>query len=161
MNMLKKIFTYMLFLVLMYSTKVSANWAVVCYNGPAGIHCWAWKGDCPNSTPKYFSCDQLSFLSTNSKPTFIIKTKNGTAFFSINGKKTQIASDALESFLVRKINELDINSSNQKMSNDKSYRDKFDKELNDFLKTDKWLVTDKRLSEISKQLGISIKETND
>jgi len=82
------------------------------------------------------------------------REKAGGASLEIDGEITPIASDAFESSLTKST--VTVNTGSGDGTLRKTEREKQQKEIEEFMRTDKGLVSDARLDEISRQLGISI-----
>lgn len=142
---LKKAQYFFLVAVIMlgFASEVSATWCVVCW-GKYG--CMAIHAACGDfHRPRTSTCFDVAIAFKPSDHLF--REKDGGASFTIDGKSYKIASDACESFLLNK-KTIDANSTTQD--------EKFQKEFEAFMKTDRGFVSDNRLNQISKEFHIPI-----
>ncbi len=159
---------------------IPSIWCVICHSasGSNSWRCVAFKGGCEKlySSSAYFysggdswTCTPLALALTNSEIHILLnREKDGRASFMIDGEMIPIGSDDFELFLT-KMTEGEVNTSLGQVSTTKSLPtgiissganakdDKKRNEIETFFKTDKGRVSDKRLEEISRELGIPIK----
>ena len=142
---LKKVqyFLLVVIIVLGFTTEASAKWCVVCWP-PYG--CMAIKAACDDfHRPRKSTCQDLPIAFKPSD--HLYREKDGGASFTIDGKSYKIASDACESFLLNK-KTTDANTTTQ--------NEKFQKEFETFMKTDRGFVSDNRLKQISQEFHLPI-----
>lgn len=129
----------------------AASYSVCCAtNRRTGeVVCAAFHKSCAeigNPPLNGFYCKDLGFLIARNPPhpITLIRESGGKAYFIIEGQRTQISSDELESFIM-------------KLSATKAVAGPaVDKEYETILQKDRGVVSDRRLNEISKDLGIPI-----
>jgi len=126
-----------------------ANRPVICFFSTKS--CAAVNIDFRSGNP---GCLDYKTNSQTSGSNFLIKEKGGLASISIDGSRIQIASDMLESFLESKI--IQTNADIKAGVTMKMVTEKFQEELELFLKTDNKKVSYDRLREISADMGIPI-----
>ncbi len=128
-------------IMLVFTNEASAKWSVCCMEKlHGGLECIAVNGSCSelDPIPIGWSCKDLPIVF---KPSNRLNREKGNgASFEIDGKIIKICSDACESFLLRKHKDSKTAL----------------KEFETFMKTDRGFVSDKRLNQISKELGIPI-----
>ena len=156
---LKKAQYFFLVAVIMlgFANEISAR-CVICMYASGRTACFFSKRSCAEVYDSHYqgnpSCGD--YIIANQSSAYLNREKGGTASITNQGKTIQIASDKLESFLDSKVKEANANI--QRGTSKEMIAEKFRKELESFLKTDRGFVSEKSLIEISKELGIPIKK---
>jgi hypothetical protein len=132
--------------------------SVACLATKSGTICFHSKLSCSQRIHDFRSgnpsCVDYALMKKPSDAVFLTRERGGSASITIGGKKIQIASAALESFLDRK--EAEASAPQRRGTSEKLMADRFRMDLEAFLKTDKGLVSDQRLTEISRELNIPV-----
>ncbi len=132
--------------------------SVACLTAKGKTTCYHSKLSCKERVHDFRSgnpsCVDYARMKRPSDAVFLTREGRGSASITIGGKRIQIASAALESFLDRK--EAEASASQRRGIPEKLTADKFRTELEAFLKTDDGLVSEQRLTEISRELNIPV-----
>ncbi len=156
---LKKVQYFLLVAVIMlgFANEVSAR-CVICLYASGKTACFFSKRSCAQVDDIHYqgnpACVDYIIANQSSGSVSLNREKDGLASITDNGKRIQIASDKLESFLDSKIKEANANI--QRGTSKEMIAEKFRKELEAFLKTDNGFVSENSLKQISKEFHIPI-----
>ncbi|MDP2037620.1 MAG: carboxypeptidase-like regulatory domain-containing protein [Ignavibacteria bacterium] len=170
---LKKTRYFILVAVIMlaFTNNASAKWSVLCNtccSSKPVTKCWAYRVSCDwygsligSGWTDTWTCRDLDLKSYKPGSYSLNRGTGGTASFTIEGNIINIGSDASEAFLMRKLKNVNEAMRSSDKTTQKTIIEEFQKEYNAFMQTDRGVVSDNRLSQISRELNIEVTSVND
>lgn len=134
--------------------------SVACLAHSGGVTCFFSRLACRQRVHDFSSGNPscVDFAMTDRRPGSVSlqRERGGSASITIDGKRTRIASEELESFLDRSMREARAAARSRDGRSEKEAAERFRRELEAFLEADGWLVSDRTLSDLSRELRVPI-----